>query len=93
MYPTPVVRFDVQAGLGFESWLNLNFLLVIPFYFAVVKVIYGSLAKDPRFLDVAYADSASLKQYVVAWSAYLFFLCVSFAGIFLTVRGAFPFST
>mmetsp|Transcript_14153 Transcript_14153/g.56922 ORF Transcript_14153/g.56922 Transcript_14153/m.56922 type:complete len:762 (-) Transcript_14153:3562-5847(-) len=76
----------IVAGLGFESWLNLNFLLVIPFYFAVVKVIYGSLAKDPRFLDVAYADSASLKQYVVAWSAYLFFLCVSFAGIFLTLE-------
>eukprot|EP00189_Rhodosorus_marinus_P009708 CAMPEP_0184738720 /NCGR_PEP_ID=MMETSP0315-20130426/1401_1 /TAXON_ID=101924 /ORGANISM="Rhodosorus marinus, Strain UTEX LB 2760" /LENGTH=862 /DNA_ID=CAMNT_0027206679 /DNA_START=521 /DNA_END=3110 /DNA_ORIENTATION=- len=76
----------IAAGLGFESWLNLNFLIVIPLYFAVVKVIYGSLAKDPRFMDVAYADSGSVNQYIVAWSAYLFFLCVSFAGMFLTLE-------
>ncbi|KAJ8901491.1 hypothetical protein NDN08_007336 [Rhodosorus marinus] len=76
----------IAAGLGYESWLNLNFLVVIPFYFAVVKVIYGSLAKDPRFMDVAYADSGSVNQYVVAWTWYLFFLCVSFAGMFLTLE-------
>mmetsp|Transcript_5805 Transcript_5805/g.17347 ORF Transcript_5805/g.17347 Transcript_5805/m.17347 type:complete len:1077 (+) Transcript_5805:172-3402(+) len=76
----------ILTGVGIVSYINLNFLISIPWYSSVVISQFRSRRNDPRRVFIGKGKNSVVKQYVFYWAFFIFCVSLVFAGIMMSLE-------